>query len=606
MIGTADLVLFGMQASIKLAQAGRKAYVEETALRDIVLPLPVVLGSDLITAREHAFHVMRTDPERYEREFRTIQDTGSQPGDTPAQRQARLDLLQLYLQDLSRGRVTDQPANYQDVAGLTALRQWAKGDTPFPSPLQRVAGALVEIAIDYFVNTPAAVNEHTTSGKVIKAFLKGLEGLDFEETRLDQLLVGLFMTGLDTLTTHPELLSGDPDEQQMLTMIVAGLAKDMHAQLQKLPAPGAIAEEEHIARFGQLLLRSLLRHAGTTILNNPTVLGIRPGEGERTLLQHVGTTWLDLLLADTGPEGEFTVSAALRRTVSTAGFDKLILVGLKVASEYPEVFRLENAALGTWLQHVLTDLYHGHAGGEPFFDTDLFPEVAFLVVENGLRDLPVLLMDNVQPAQRLLLVQIARQLFEAFTERQPNGQARWKFGLARSEVLSLFRSVLTAVAMHPGALLNTPSQQAAIVPLIHLIADVLPHLDTVSYKGVLQHERLTTVLAAVLASGILSALDQQSASMIIQVLDQVLRAITNDGFIGLEQLCRQDILTELLVVLTDSRLIESLLGDDAAKVQAIIAALVQISRLLRTGEILARPEIRQLLTAADGPPTATI
>jgi hypothetical protein len=194
----------------------------------------------------------------------------------------------------------------------------------------------------------------------------------------------------------------------------------------------------HSCTLGQLLLRSLLRNTGTTVLNNPTVLGIRPAEGERALLQHVGTAWLDLLLADTGPEGAFGLSEALRRTASTEGLDKLILAAIKTASEYPEVFRLENTAFETWLKHVLTDLYTGHADGEPFFDTDLFPEVAFLVVENGLRNLPMLLMDGMEQEQRLLLTQVARQLFEALAERQPNGRMAWRFALARARCSPCF------------------------------------------------------------------------------------------------------------------------------------------------------------------------
>lgn len=598
MMGTAELVLFGMQASIKLAQAGRKAYVEDTALRDIVLPLPVVLGSDLITAREHAFHIQQADPERYEREFRAIQETGNQPGDPAQQRQAQQALLQLYLQDLARGLVRDQPVNCQDVAGLTALRQWATGEVPFPSPLQRIAGALVEMALDYFVNTPAAVNEHTTSGKAIKAFLRGLEGLDFEETRLDQLLTGLFMTGLDTLTTHPDIFQRDNDEQHMITIIVEGLAKDMHAQLQKLPAAGTLTGEENLARFGQLLLRSLLRNTGTTVLNNPTVLGIQPAEGERALLQRVGTAWLDLLLADTGPAEAFSLAEALRRTASTEGLDRLILTAIKAASEYPEVFRLENTAFETWLKHVLTDLYTGHANGEPFFDTDLFPEVAFLVMENGLRNLPILLMDGMEQEQRLLLTQIARQLFEALAEHQPNGRMAWKFALARGEVLTLFQSVLSAVAMHPAALGKTDSQRTIIMPLVQLVAVVLPQLETVSLKELLQSDMLTTVLPAILASGILPALGQHDADLILQTLNKVVRAIESDGVTGLERLLQPGTLTDLLAVLADSQLIEPLLGADTAETMAIIIALVQVSRQLRAGEMLARPEIRKQLTAA--------
>jgi hypothetical protein len=40
MTGTAELVLFGIKAGIKLAQQGRQAYVEATTDRGITPPLP--------------------------------------------------------------------------------------------------------------------------------------------------------------------------------------------------------------------------------------------------------------------------------------------------------------------------------------------------------------------------------------------------------------------------------------------------------------------------------------------------------------------------------------------------------------------------------------
>jgi len=154
------------------------------------------------------------------------------------------------------------------------------------------------------------------------------------------------------------------------------------------------------------------------------------------------------------------------------------------------------------------------------------------------------------------------------------------------------------VAMHPAALGKTDSQRAVIIPLVQLVAEVLPQLETVSLKALLQSGMLTTVLSAILASGILPALGQHDADLILQTLNQGVRAIESDGVTGLERLLQPDTLTDLLAVLAESQLIEPLLGADTAKTMAIIIALVQVSRRLRAGELLARPEIRKQLTAA--------
>jgi hypothetical protein len=105
-------------------------------------------------------------------------------------------------------------------------------------------------------------------------------------------------------------------------------------------------------------------------------------------------------------------------------------------------------------------------------------------------------------------------------------------------------------------------------------------------------------LSAILASGILPALGQHDADRILQTLNRVVGAMESDGVTGQERLLQPDTLTDLLAVLADSQLIESLLGADTAKTMAIIIALVQVSRRLRAGELIARPEIRKQLTAA--------
>lgn len=48
------------------------------------------------------------------------------------------------------------------------VRQWSQGELgDRPSALQRVAGTLVNIAVDYFVHTPGAISDKRPSDRVL-------------------------------------------------------------------------------------------------------------------------------------------------------------------------------------------------------------------------------------------------------------------------------------------------------------------------------------------------------------------------------------------------------------------------------------------------------
>src|SRR5918996_902373 len=164
MVATAELVLFGIQAAIRLAQAARGAYVQDTAMRGLVPPLPQGLDDPLTHAQQHARAVRNTDPQRYNTLFKDF-DSQSRSADAAVRRKAAGGLLDLFLRDLSDGKVEGYAGNPQLSAGLYAVRQWQKGDEIYPHPLQRIGGALVEVAIDYFVHTPGVLQTDTKYGK---------------------------------------------------------------------------------------------------------------------------------------------------------------------------------------------------------------------------------------------------------------------------------------------------------------------------------------------------------------------------------------------------------------------------------------------------------
>ena len=135
MIGTADLILFGIQAAVKLARAGRDIYKEDTQVRILELPLPVAFDDPLVRAREHANYVENTDRGRYDELFKQAFEDSNQAQDGERQKIGEKRLIELYLHELAEGRVPTVKVSCHEIAGKLAIRQWAKGDTPAPHPL---------------------------------------------------------------------------------------------------------------------------------------------------------------------------------------------------------------------------------------------------------------------------------------------------------------------------------------------------------------------------------------------------------------------------------------------------------------------------------------
>ncbi|HXH08783.1 MAG TPA: hypothetical protein VNP04_03325 [Alphaproteobacteria bacterium] len=120
MVGTAQLVLFGIQAAIRLAQAARRAYMQDTAMRGLVIPRPQGFDDPLIHAQQHARAVRNVDRPRYDALFKEA-DTQSRSVNEQTRRRGAGALLDLFLKDLADGKVEGFDGNSQLRAGLYAV-----------------------------------------------------------------------------------------------------------------------------------------------------------------------------------------------------------------------------------------------------------------------------------------------------------------------------------------------------------------------------------------------------------------------------------------------------------------------------------------------------
>jgi hypothetical protein len=450
MPGEAELIMFAIRSAIKLGQQSREAYVDATRRRELVLPLPNFPTAITVDSAGGYFTgagARHMHPSSHLAALVSKWQNRTALVDAEVE-ELRVLRCEYFVQDLVEAGLpvtavdvsTFQP---DDLRALLAVRQWAKGTDPTPSALQRVGGSLIEIGVDYFATMPGALNTSSTMGKVAQAVLTGLEPLKFSEISLDELPGRLFVATLETVSAHPDLLTGDPKIQELVKVTSTGLAQDVGVRIALMRQRGDSdsSREERVAEWGELVFRSILGTGGRMVLEDPKMfLGVKPA-GEAALVSEVGKSILGLILDD--PAGD------LSRVFSRGGVDVVLKAALTTVAKHPEILvDRKDAGLRALLVSVAGEL------GQ--FDTLLtpavVPEVTRLILEKTGENLEQLWPEMAKKPENHLLLTAAQTTLAILTKKPPAG-ARWKPAFGRDDLLAVTGTVFDELAQNPAWLL---------------------------------------------------------------------------------------------------------------------------------------------------------
>lgn len=180
MVATADVVMWGIRSGIKLGQQGRQAYVEATLNRELTLPLPNYNPEVSVGTAEGYFSGAGKSRLEENARLRELYEKSMDVNRTLTEKEKE-EFIELYLdfrreEDIKSGMITGEELGLSREAllSLVTARQWAAQKIPFPSIYQRIIGNLIDIGIDYFANTPGAIEEESSSGRVVKGFLQSI------------------------------------------------------------------------------------------------------------------------------------------------------------------------------------------------------------------------------------------------------------------------------------------------------------------------------------------------------------------------------------------------------------------------------------------------
>lgn len=443
-----ETVIFAIQAALQLYGASRRAYVDATRGRALVLPLPRAPGVNY----DSAFVWFTQNPDGQAVRGRLARIDRLLPGTTA---EARAELVELFLAlraeadpGWSDGSAARGQFSGEQLAALLEIRQWAEYEPDEPvSALQQVGGTLVNLAVDYFATTPGAVSPERPAGRALLAFLRAIDSTDFARTPVTDLAGSLMLAMLDAVAETPELAGGGEKEQALITSVSRTLADSVK---ENLAADAPTLERRDAADWLRLATRALVKGGADAVLGNPVLfLGVRPG-AESNVVAQVGRSVADLLIgAD---------RLTFRRLLSGDGLTAVVRASLDAVAKNPELLKVGNQGVKNLLVALAADV----AAVEQPLGPDLFPELARSVLQRSAENLDLLWGRAAAAPEQHLLLTASRTLLTVLAAPPPAG-ARWTPRFTRAQIVAVADAVFDEVIDNPAWLVRRAG--AAAPPL---------------------------------------------------------------------------------------------------------------------------------------------
>lgn len=432
------LVLFAIQAGVKL---GRKTYdilVDSTQSAPLVLPLGTLAGSikdadaiDFFDRKENrplvepggAYHGFTRD--HLVAAYHTVRHVATKLGD-------------------------DAGATGETVATLQALHQFEQHKAGFGprSPWQRIAGTIVEIGIDYFVANPQAMGKNSAARRTVETFLVGIKDIDFAEGDPLDVVGDTLLAGLQVLGDNTALVSNDARVQVLLGGVTVSLRDDLRAA-----AVESLGQRQRREVLFKRITASILRGGAAAVAGNVDLF--IQGDGKAKAV--VRSTLTEMLAGIRDREELF----------STESVESLFQTALAVVAANPELFTDEKV-LQALLGNTVAALTTG-PGGTLFSGASVEAIVRAALTTVG--DHAAMLIDPAHPERQIVADTVAAIAHGLAPELA--GGATIKHILSAKQLADLTQRVLLLAVRHPERLLGADPRRTAIAQVLGSAASVL-------------------------------------------------------------------------------------------------------------------------------------
>ncbi len=478
MLDYVNLVMFAIYAAMRLGQKAVAVYGDEVRDRELILP-PVEVDSPEFRSWPETQKFFSGDGKAFVAEGGLYEKWWQdREGQSYAQVREKLCIAYSAIKknigpiqqaDDLEGFLRRNPEQfYSGTYALLRVKQWRDGTDPKPHPVQRLAGTVVELALDYVKLDPTLFGGSSQGDpkgdrkgdQLLRSFLLSLDEVKFSEAHFDDLLVDIAQASLNTFKNQVDLVVSEEALRPLFKNLSETLADELQKVkdsnepdkllafnrmrrevLEHLIGTTAAAVSGYPAAFlgtsrGEQLLKGVLQAMLTSVQNNPDLFSSSAiqsiyGAGLRAAAQNAA-----LLLPDgQGGASIFLtslVSALAQKLADTAASSPASLLNLEILPELSEI------ALGVLSQNARS------------------------------------LINPQKPEQQLLVDALERVslALSADFHNNPDLPALMQHLMSRDNTLDLLQEVFGAVARCPEGLLPGVGGDAARSALAQIVGSV--------------------------------------------------------------------------------------------------------------------------------------
>ncbi len=460
---SATLILVAVRSGIRLSGQIRLAHVDATRRRELILPLPRFetrtdwreaveffttpgLGTSYATADSHLHWLL------------------AKAHDGTLTREGQVELSHLHseyaylktAEEVGWDWADGSRAEPGDLAALFAVRQWQRRSLdPSPTVLQRLAGVLWEMGIDYASHQPDRFPIHGPLPRHLLAFFRGLdEASTLPEPWLSELVPRLFQA-VSEPTSTPHGHAAGMRRSETLQQMTSGILQVVSRHVSPGGSAGAnpvedLAKKDRIADWGEYLMRQVVHWITSDVPTSSTESDIRSTTVDLKELPRVALDLLEAVVSD---------PARFDRALGSGSLTALLQAGVRLVGEHPSLS--ENGATGIpellkRLADRLETLPHPQA-------SQLLPALAERILHHAAED-PVRLWPSPLGASTASpLVTITGQILTLLFQASSNGASIP--GFRPSDLVSIVDQVLNRCVESPDLWLQPDGTPAETLPL---------------------------------------------------------------------------------------------------------------------------------------------
>ena len=448
MLGISDAVIYGVKSGLKLVKETRQIFIDQAISRDLILPLPNDLFDDSNKTSAHRFfqtpkgkellveHANLKEIFDKIRNNESLSDVEEQMYINASLKFKQLNALGDQLKSRERRKAIRELRasgfNTDSLKSLATVQQFAHiHNRENPSAFQRVLGSLIEIGVDSFSKFPGILDTTSASGRALSGFLNAIDDLNFKSERVDTLARSLFISAVETIGENTELLGADEKTELLIKSVSSGLIRDMNIRIENDPSG-----QQHVEKWGNLVLRSVLGNVGEAILTNPKSIGI-DGAAQQALISSVGTSIFGAILDED--------KVNLRPLFSKQGLDQVVRASLHTVAEFPELLGVK----GEGIRNIIMQIGQGLAENERVLGRDMLPEAARLIIEKTAQNAEFLWPAGFNDSTGKHLLVTASVSFLSQFASIPESGATWRPVFSKNQLTGLLEVILEETIQNP-------------------------------------------------------------------------------------------------------------------------------------------------------------